>query len=378
MVKRDYYEILGVNKNATKDEIKKAYRKLALKYHPDRNKSPDAEEKFKEISEAYGVLVDDEKRRQYDLYGHAGIDSRYTREDIFRTINIEDIFRDMGLGFGGFDSIFDLFFGEGRRKTGPRRGNDLRYDLELTLEEVNRGTSKRIKVEKKVTCKTCGGSGSRPGSELQACTACDGTGEIRITKRTPFGHFTSISTCSKCGGEGSIIVNLCDECHGRGRARSTKELEVKIPPGIEEGSRLRIPGEGEAGEWGAPPGDLYVFVYVAPHDTFERRGNDLYCEIPIGFHQAALGDEIEVDTLDGKARIRIPAGTQTNTVFRLKGKGLPNMGGRRGDLHVKVIVRTPTNLTLEQKKILRKFGELEKEKKGFLGKVAEEIKGVFS
>lgn len=377
-MKRDYYEILGVKKNATKDGIKKAYRKLALQYHPDRNKAPDAEEKFKEISEAYGVLSDDDKRQQYDLYGHAGIDSRYTQEDIFRTINLDDIFRDLGFGLGGFGNMFEMFFGGGRRKAGPRRGNDLRYDLEVTLEEVYTGVSKRIKIGKREVCPACEGSGSNPGSPPEVCGACGGTGEMRITKRTPFGHFTSISTCSKCVGEGSIIVDPCDECNGDGSVRRAKELEVKIPSGIEGGSRLRIPGEGEAGGRGAPPGDLYVVVHIAPHDVFERHGDDLYSEVPIGFDQAALGDEINVETLDGRARMNIPPGTQTGTIFRLKGRGLPSTRGYKGDIHVRVIVRTPTDLTKEQKRLLREFREIEKEKKGFLGRVAEEIKGVFS
>ena len=379
MEKRDYYDILGVTKNAKKNEIKKAYRKLAMQYHPDKNKSPDAEGKFKEISEAYGVLNDKDKRQQYDLYGHAGIDSRYTQEDIFRTINLDDIFKGMGgFGFGGVDNIFDMFFGGGRRRAGPRRGSDLRFDMEVTLEAVNTGVSKRIKIGKKEVCSTCKGSGSKPGTSPQTCNTCGGSGEMRVTKRTPFGHFTSISTCNKCGGDGSIIVDPCTECRGKGLVKKAKELDIKIPPGIEEGSRLRIHGEGEAGERGAPPGDLYVVVYVSPHETFERHGDDLYCEVPVGFHQAALGDQIDVKTLDGKAKMRIPSGTQTGTLFRLKGKGLPSMRGAKGDIHVRVIVHIPKDLTREQKKILKEFGEIEKEKKGFLGRMAEEIKGALS
>lgn len=379
MEKRDYYDVLGVRKDATKDQIKSAYRKLAMQYHPDRNKSPDAEERFKEISEAYGVLSDEEKRQQYDLYGHAGIDSRYTREDIFRTIDIEDIFRDMGFGFGGgFGNLFEMFFGGGGgRKAGPRRGNDFRYDLEITLDDVYNGAAKRIRFGKSSVCPTCKGSGSKPGSHPKTCSACGGTGEARVTRRTPFGHFTSISTCSKCGGEGSVIVDPCLECRGKGSVVRTKELEVKIPAGVEDGARLRIPGEGEAGERGAKPGDLYVVVNVAPHDVFERHGDDLYCEVPVGFYQVALGDEIEVETINGKAMLRIPAGTQSGTVFRLKGKGLPNINnGHKGDMHVRVLVQTPTDLTKEEKQLLREFGELQKEKKGFLGRVAEEIKEV--
>jgi len=380
MEKRDYYDILGVKKDAKKNEIKKSYRKLAMQYHPDKNKSAEAEEKFKEISEAYGVIGDKDKRKQYDLYGHAGIDSRYSQEDIFRNINLDDIFRGMGnFGFGGGESIFDMFFGGGgRRRSGPKRGSDLRFDMEVTLEEVNTGVSKRVKIGKRESCPTCKGSGSKPGTSPQTCSTCGGAGEMRITKKTPFGHFTSVSTCSKCGGEGSQIVDPCTECRGLGRVKKAKEIDIKIPAGIEEGSRMRMNGEGEAGERGAPPGDLYVVMYVSPHDTFERHGNDIYCEVPLGFHQAALGAQIEVKTLDGKAKMRVPSGTQTGTLFRLKGKGLPSMRGAKGDIHVRVIIHTPKDLTKEQKNLIKEFGEIEKEKKGFLGKMAEEIKGAFS
>ncbi len=377
MAKRDYYEILGVPRKASKGEIKKAYRKLAMQYHPDRNKEPDAAEKFKEISEAYGVLSDDQKRQQYDMFGHAGIDSRYTQEDIFRDINFGDIFGDMdfGFGFSGIESIFNMFFGGGGRRTGPRRGRDLAYEMEITLEEVASGSKRRIRVPKNATCSTCGGSGSEPGKGPSVCSSCHGTGESRLTRRTPFGHFTSITTCDRCGGTGKVITHPCGECRGRGFVRATKDLEVRVPPGIEDGSRLRMAGEGEASEARGPPGDLYVMVHVKPHPVFERHEDDILCEVSISFHQVALGDNIHVPTLDGEARIHIPAGTQTGTIFRLKGKGLPNLSsGIRGDEHVRVIVRTPKDLTKEQKELLRRFGDLEDKKKNFLGKIATEIK----
>ncbi len=382
MAKRDYYDILGVSRGASKNEIKKAYRKLAMQHHPDRNKAPDAAEKFKEISEAYGVLSDDQKREQYDRFGHAGIDSRYTQEDIFRNIDFGDIFRgmDFGFGFGGIDSIFETFFGGGgRRRTSARRGADLRYDVEITLEDVASGSKKRIKVPRYVTCSKCGGSGSEPGRGPDVCETCRGTGESRTTRRTPFGHFTSITTCDRCGGTGRVVTHPCPECRGRGAVRRTKELEVKIPAGIDEGSSLRMVGEGERGETGGSPGDLYVMVHVKPHAVFERHGDDIVCEVPIGFHQAALGDEVQVPTLDGEARFHIPPDTQTGTVFRLRGKGLPSLSGStRGDEYVRVVVRTPKDLTKEQKELLKRFAALEEKKKNFLGRVAEEIKDVMT
>ncbi len=360
MGKRDYYDVLGVNRNASKEDIKKAYRTLAMQYHPDRNKSPDAEEKFKEISEAYGVLSDDAKRQQYDTVGHAGIGERYTQEDIFRGINFEDIFGDLGVSFGGFESIFDTFFGGRRRyKTGPRRGADLAYELEITLEEAAFGASRKIEFYRTGVCDTCHGTGAKAGTSPKACPSCSGSGQISQTKRTPFGHFTSITTCSKCRGEGRIIEVPCPTCRGRGIIQISRSISVKIPPGVEEDSRLRIAREGEAGEKGAPPGDLYVVVHVKQHEIFIREGEDILCEVAITFSQAALGDEIQVPTLDGRAKMKIPAGTQSGTIFRLKGKGLSSLGGySRGDEHVKVIVRTPTKLTEEQRKLFKQLTNL--------------------
>lgn len=361
MRKRDYYDVLGVGRNASKDEIKKAYRRLAMQYHPDRNKSPDAGEKFKGISEAYGVLSDDAKRQQYDTFGHSGIGERYTQEDIFRGINFEDIFRDIGFGFGGVDSIFDIFFGGRRRyKTEPRKGADLAYELEITLEEAASGASKKIDFYRTGVCSTCNGTGAKPGTSPKACPSCNGSGQISQTKRTPFGHFTNITTCSRCRGEGKIIEVPCSACRERGTVQIPRSISVKIPPGVEEGSRLRIAGEGEAGERGAQPGDLYVIMHIKPHEIFAREGDDIFCEVPITFSQAALGDEIQVPTLDGRAKIKIPAGTQSGTIFRLKGKGMQSMRGYgRGDEHARVIMRTPTKLTEEQKKLFKQLANLD-------------------
>lgn len=360
MQKRDYYEVLGVPKNASREEIKKAYRKLAMEYHPDRNKSPGAEEKFKEVSEAYGVLSDDAKRQQYDAFGHEGIDQRYTREDIFRTINFEDIFGDLGFGFG---DLFSTFFGAPRRR-GPRRGEDLQYNLEIALEQAFRGVQTTIQVPRSETCWKCSGTGAKPGTSPRACRECNGTGQRSSTKRTPFGSFTSIATCHACKGEGKIIDSPCPECHGIGRVQRSRKIEIKIPPGVDTGSQLRIAGAGEAGERGAPPGDLYVAIYVKPHEIFHREGSDIVVEQPVSFAQAALGDEIEVPTLDGRVKLKVPSGTQSGTIFRLRGRGMPSLnGGRRGDELVRVSVVVPTKLSKRQEELLREFARHEEETK---------------
>lgn len=363
--KRDYYEVLNVPRNAPKDEIKRAYRKLALKYHPDRNKSPDAEEKFKEISEAYAVLSDDEKRMQYDQLGHEGISGRYTWDDIFRGADFDRIFKD--LGFGGFNTIFDMFFGGGaRQRYGPRKGADLRYDLEITLEEAAFGLNKDIEVPGFDVCDTCHGSGVKPGTGPKRCPKCNGTGEIRRTRSFGFTHFTEIETCSECHGKGVLIENLCKDCKGTGTVQRPRRIKLKIPPGIDNGYSLRLSGEGRPGTQGGPKGDLYVVVHVKPHKIFERNRSDLLCEAHIGFPQAALGTKIYVPTLDGKVRLKIPAGTQTGTLFRLKGKGVPRLHGwGRGDQFVKVIVRTPTKLTRRQRRLLAELAKEMKDKATF-------------
>jgi molecular chaperone DnaJ len=372
VAKRDYYEVLGVDKSASKEEIKRAYRRLAKKYHPDMNKDnpKKAEEKFKEISEAYGVLSDDTKRKQYDLFGHAGIDSRYSREDIFRTINFEDIFGDMGFGFGGFDSIFETFFGGARtRRRGPTKGNNLYQDLEIRLEEAAFGTKKTIKIPRIEKCNICNGTGAKPGTSPKKCSACGGTGQIRDVKSSGFGQFVRITPCRSCNGSGEKIEHPCKECHGRGAVRKYRKISVDIPAGVDTGNRIRLPREGEASSSGGPPGDLFVVIYVRPHETFEREGNHILYDAEITFVQAVLGDEIEVPTLNGKAKLKIPKGTQTHTSFRLKGEGIPDVHGRgKGDEYVRVIVKTPTKLTDNQKHLLLEFEGLNKVSKGKKGR----------
>jgi molecular chaperone DnaJ len=373
MDKRDYYTVLGVAKNASKEDLKSAYRKLALQYHPDRNKEPDSEEKFKELSEAYAVLSDDEKRKQYDLYGHAGIGQRYSQEDIFRGANFNDIFRDLGFGFGGFNSIFDVFFGGQRPRTyGPQRGANLRYDLEITLEEVASGVEKAIILPRNETCDVCHGSGARPGTKPQTCSHCQGTGRVEHTRSTGFAQFIQVATCNQCRGTGKIIGSPCNTCRGTGLVSRERRIEVNIPAGVENGSRLRLSGWGEAGLRSGPPGDLYVVVHVKPHEVFQRNNSDLLTEVPIGFSQAALGAEIEVPTIEGKAKLTIPSGTQTHTVFRLRGKGLPRVRGfGRGNELVKVIVKTPTKLSSNQRQLLMDLAtemkETVKKKRGLFG-----------
>ncbi|ODS35539.1 MAG: molecular chaperone DnaJ [Candidatus Altiarchaeales archaeon WOR_SM1_86-2] len=379
---KDYYELLGVDRNAARDEIKKAYRKLALKYHPDRNKDAGAEEKFKEISEAYAVLSDDTKRAQYDRFGHAGIDQRYTYEDIFRGANFDDILRDLGLKVGNrvFEHIFGggfgfEDFGFGRRERGPRRGADIQYNLGITLEDAASGAEKKISVQHTIICPVCGGTRAKPGTESKNCGSCGGTGNVQSQRRTPFGQFVSITTCSKCRGEGRIIEHPCERCRGTGNVKETAKISVKIPAGVDSGSHLRLAGKGEAGEKGGPPGDLYVAIYLKRHKIFERHGNDILYETKISFPQAALGDSIEVPTLDGKAKLKIPQGTQSGTIFRLKGKGVPylNRSGR-GDEHVKVRVEVPETLSKRQKELLEEFAaESNGREKGFFEKMRDRI-----
>lgn len=377
--KKDYYEVLGVSKDASEKDIKSAYRKLAMKYHPDRSDASDAEERFKEISEAYAVLSDSDKRRQYDQFGHAGINSQYSQEDLFRGINFEDLFRGFG-GFGG-DSIFDMFFGGGRRQ-GPARGRDLRYDLDLTLEQAASGLEMTIDVPRTESCQTCGGSGSKPGTSPAVCGQCSGTGQVTRVQNTPFGQMITSTGCPKCGGRGQIITSPCTECSGSGRIRKTRKINVKIPQGVDDGQQIKLRGEGDIGPGGA--GDLYIFLNIRPHQYFKRADSDLLFEMPISITQAALGAEINVPTLNGRANVKIPAGTQSGSIFRLKGKGMPRLHGLgTGDLHVKVDVSIPKSLTARQKELLEalaaEFGESRpqppaKGDKGIINKIVDEVK----
>jgi len=363
MTKRDYYEILGVPKGASKDDVKKVYRSLALKYHPDRvsaDKKKEAEEKFKEISEAYAVLSDDQKRAQYDQFGHAGIDSRYSSEDIFRGADFGNIFEDLGFGGGVFDDLFENFgfFGQDTRRSSrrTRRGSDLQYDIEITFEESAFGTDKPISIPRHEICPDCKGDGAKTGTKKQVCSSCGGSG--KRTAQHAFG-FVVTTVCQKCGGEGSIIKTPCPTCNGLGAVTAERKIHVKIPAGVEDGSRLRLSGEGEAGAKGGPRGDLYILIYVKPHQIFSRHENDILCEVPISFTQAALGSEIEVPTLEGRVKMTVPAGTQSGKIFRLKSKGIADLHGRsRGDEHVRVVVETPTHLNIQQKKILEEFAKI--------------------
>lgn len=349
MAKRDYYEVLGVNRDAAADEIKKAYRKLAMKHHPDRNPdSKEAETKFKELSEAYEVLSDQQKKAAYDRYGHAGVDQSMGGGG------------PGGQGFDGFADAFsdifgDIFGGNRGGRSNVYRGADLRYNLEISLEEAARGSEKTIRIPTIEECGTCHGSGAKPGTQPQTCTTCGGAGQVRIQQ----GFFSIQQTCPKCHGTGRIIPDPCTSCSGAGRVKSHKTLEVKIPAGIDEGMRLRHAGHGEPGVNGGPPGDLYVEIRIRSHPVFKRDGDDLHCEMPISFTTAALGGEIEIPTLDGMARLKIPAETQSGRAFRLRGKGIRNVRSHaQGDLMCHVVVETPVKLTERQRELLREFEEL--------------------
>jgi len=355
MAKRDYYEVLGVEKVATIEEIKKSYRKLAIKFHPDKNPGDKAaEESFKELGEAYEVLCDEQKRAVYDQYGHAAFDRRagggFGRGGGFH--DPFEVFREV---FGGA-SIFEDLFGGGRRDpTQPERGDDLRYDMEITFEEAAHGCEKEISVTKPERCDVCHGTGAEAGSQQRTCPTCGGRGQV-ISSR---GIFSIAQTCPHCQGAGRVIDRPCKTCKGAGRRERTSKIKLRIPAGVDTGSRLRSAGNGEAGFRGGPSGDLYVVLHVKPHEIFQRDGDDLLCEVPVAFIQAALGAEIEVPTLNGKASLKVPAGTQPGTMFRLKGKGVKNIQGYgHGDLHVRINVEVPTHLSAAQKAKLQEFAEL--------------------
>ena len=349
MAKKDYYEVLGLQKGASENDIKRAYKRLASKHHPDKNQgSKEAEEKFKEINEAYEVLGDDQKRAAYDQYGHAAFEQGGGAGGF-------------GGGFGGadfgdmFGDIFgDIFGGSGRGRQRVVRGEDLRYDLEITLEEAVKGTTKDIQINTLAHCDSCGGSGAEKGSKVETCPNCHGSGRIRRQQ----GFFVSESICPTCHGSGKKIEKPCRSCHGEGRVHKKENLSVKIPAGVDTGNQLRLAGKGAAGENGAPAGDLYVVIHVREHNIFERDGNNLYCEVPISFATAALGGEIEVPTLDGRVKLKIPAETQTGKLFRMRGKGVASTrSGYAGDLICRIVVETPVNLTSEQKELLQKLEE---------------------
>jgi molecular chaperone DnaJ len=368
MAKQDFYDTLGVSKSAAADEIKKAYRKLAMRYHPDHNAGDKgAEQKFKDINEAYDVLKDDQKRAAYDRFGHAAFDQTAGRGP-----------GDFGFG-GGFADIFDEMFGEfmgggGRRQAGPGRGSDLRYNLELTLEETFRGKQATIRVATLAACEACHGTGAEAGAKPVTCAVCHGRGRIRAQQ----GFFTVERTCATCGGAGRVIERPCRTCAGQGRTRREKTLSVNIPAGVEDGTRIRLAGEGEVGVRGASPGDLYIFVSVAPHRIFQRNGANIYCRVPLPITTAALGGTIEVPSVDGsRARITVPAGTQTGHQFRLKGKGMTVLRSAvRGDMFIEAVVETPQNLTKRQQELLREFekegaGRTHPESEGFFARVRE-------
>jgi molecular chaperone DnaJ len=378
--KRDYYEVLGVDKNASDAEIKKAYRKLAKQYHPDVNPDDkEAEAKFKEINEAYEVLSDSKKRNQYDRFGHAGFDPNGGFSGFGG-------FGDFGdFDFGGIGDIFETFFGgtgfgrTSRSRNVPQKGADLKYSTEISFEEAAFGVKKEILVNRMENCSDCSGSGARPGTSPSTCVHCNGTGQIQFKQSTPFGQFVNVKTCDVCRGEGKVITNPCPSCNGKGRVRRKTKIEVNIPAGIDDGQTISLRGEGEPGFRGGPTGDLYITVRVRPHSIFTRQGNDVICDMPITFVQAALGSELEVPTLDGKVKYTIPEGTQTGAIFRLRGKGIPYIrGSGRGDQYVKVNVEVPKKLDEKQKALLREFGELlgdeaYEQRKGFFDKMKDAL-----
>src|SRR6185503_1559425 len=350
MAKRDYYEVLGVNRDASEEDVKKSYRKLAMKWHPDRNPdNPKAEDKFKEAKEAYEILTDSQKRAAYDQFGHAGVDQSAAAGA-------------GAAGMGGFaDAFGDIFgdiFGGGRGRSNVYRGADLRYNLEITLENAARGTETRIRIPAMEECGTCHGSGAKAGTSPTTCPQCEGHGQVRMQQ----GFFSIQQTCPKCHGSGKFISSPCHTCGGTGRVKHHKTLSVKIPAGVDEGDRIRLTGEGEAGVNNGPPGDLYVVIQLAPHQVFQRDHNDLHCEMPISFTTAALGGEIEIPTLEGHAKIRIPAETQSGKVFRLRGKGIKGVRSNApGDLLCHVVVETPVKLTSRQKELLQELEALNQE-----------------
>jgi molecular chaperone DnaJ len=376
MSKKDFYEVLEVSREASKDEIKRSFRKKARELHPDVNKAPEAEEQFKELGQAYEVLMDDDKRAMYDRYGHDGLkNAGYDTAGPF------------DFGFGDLSEILSSFFGGGfaggsygrHRPDSPQKGSDLRLDLEITFEEAVFGVEKDIEVEHLETCTRCSGSGIEPGFQPVACPTCGGAGQVQRTTQTILGHFTQVSTCPDCGGTGKKITNPCKDCKGKGRKGVSKVINIKVPKGIDNGSKLRVSREGDSGKNGGPPGDLYVVIFVKPHEIFKRNGVNIYFEKQISFAQAALGDEIEVETVDGKTKLKIAAGMQSGTVVTIKGAGVPyiNHPSHRGDQFVKIDVVTPKNLNDEEKKIFQRLLEIQNEKTG-KESLFDKVKDVFT
>jgi len=381
MAKRDYYEVLGVGRDASESEIKGAYRKMALKNHPDRNPDdPQAEERFKEASEAYEVLIDAEKRSAYDRFGHAGVEGSFGSggfqwSDFTHATDFEDILGDL---FGGF-----FGFGGGRRArrgpSGPPQGRDLKIAVELTLEEIAEGVEKKINLTRLQRCEACDGSGAARGSSKETCSTCGGVGQVQQVSRSFFGQSVTVTICPTCGGEGRIITSPCSDCRGEGRVRGKATLTVRIPPGVRSGNYIPLRGQGEAGPRGGPPGDCLVFIEEKEHEYFTREGNDVIYQLPISFSQAVLGDEVQVPTLTGRAKMKIPVGTQSGRIFRLRGKGIPDVDGRGvGDQLVKVVLWTPQELSGQERQLFEELARLEKDRaasegKGFFEKMRETL-----
>jgi molecular chaperone DnaJ len=392
--KRDYYEVLDIEKNAGKDEVTKAYRKLALKYHPDRNPDDkDAEEKFKEATEAYEVLSDPEKRAAYDQFGFAGMDGAMDGGPgaVGFDFDINDAFRVFRRDFGGLEDLFEAFFGgrggmggfdfagreRGRQRYGPEPGNNRKYELEMTLEDAATGLETEIDVPRLETCKVCKGSGAKSGSKPVDCPACNGAGQLKQARQMGFTQFISVTTCNKCHGEGKVIKNPCDACEGEGRIRKMNKISLEIPAGVDTGSHLRIIGKGDVGRRNGAPGNLYVVIYLKPHDFFERHGDDILCEMPVTYTQAVLGTELEVPTLKGSAKMKVPAGTESHKIFRLKNKGIPHLKhSGKGDQYVKVVVQVPKKISKKHKTLIKQLAKLEKqESKSTTEKIFDKLKG---
>ncbi len=365
--KTDYYEILGVQRNASSEDIKKAYRQQALKYHPDRNDDPGAAEKFKEAAEAYQILSDSDQRAAYDRFGHAGVKNGAGGQGFS---GFE--------GFGGFGDIFDAFFGGGTQ-SGPRAGRDLEYEVTISFDKAAFGAEERIKLNRIELCERCSGSKAEPGTEVERCSTCGGSGQVRRVQRNIFGQFQQVSTCSTCSGDGKTAKVRCKECRGAGRNRKARTISVSIPPGVDNGTRIRIRNEGEVGEPGAPAGDLYVYITVEDHEYFRRSGNDLIVGVEINIAQASLGDTIDIPSLQGTQELKIPAGTQSGRIFRIRGEGIADVqNGRRGDELIEVIVATPKKLSSRQKELLAELQEsLEEDTEGdgIFGKIKDRIAG---